>query len=474
MRTSFQHTVRGTVALIVATCSLAFPQVAGQTADQSPPRQDDADTTEVVPTLADARPAERETLARLLDSPSWPRRALAAMRLARFGCEDSHKKLRRMLDDNAWQVRCFALRSFALRGDEQKDDWLEDEFEPRVIRNALRHRYTFDSEKLARGVQTLFDSGDLEQKMLGIELAVPTGDEQLLSDAEDEARKIIFRMSRAEAGALSPRLAAITGRHDLKKPHEWERWLPSHLAGMDLRPVFVVPEERKRLEMSTIAAIDTERFAELESYIEELGGRHVDLAICLDCTASMWSELADAQGGIDDLMLFVGDVVASMRVAIVGYRDRRERFETRAWPFTYDINEARQHLWSLTAAGGGDEPESVRSALRLAFTQLNWNMAETCERVVVLVGDAPPHVGEGFQCIELAKRGARHGWTTHVIQADGEDVKHFPEIAGAGKGQCVTLEDNASIITEITGLTLGDRFSEEMNVFFQTYLFLCR
>ena len=61
-----------------------------------------------------------------------------------------------------------------------------------------------------------------------------------------------------------------------------------------------------------------------------------------------------------------------------------------------------------------------------------------------------------------------------MIQADGKDVKHFPQIAEAGGGRCVNLKDGDSLIAEITGLTLGDRFQAELGEFFDTYLELCR
>jgi hypothetical protein len=92
----------------------------------------------------------------------------------------------------------------------------------------------------------------------------------------------------------------------------------------------------------------------------------------------------------------------------------------------------------------------------------------------VLVGDAPPHTGEGALCVRLAERGARGGWKTHVIQAEGEDVPHFADIAKAGDGQCVNLADGNSVIAEICGLTIGDRFRPQIDEFFQTYLALCR
>ena len=77
----------------------------------------------------------------------------------------------------------------------------------------------------------------------------------------------------------------------------------------------------------------------------------LDLAIALDCTASMTGELLDAQGGIDELMVFVGDVLVSVRVAIVAYRDKRDDFEVRWWDFSSDVDVAISSRRSTASFG---------------------------------------------------------------------------------------------------------------------------
>ena len=52
--------------------------------------------------------------------------------------------------------------------------------------------------------------------------------------------------------------------------------------------------------------------------------------------------------------------------------------------------------------------------------------------------------------------------------------EHFPEIAAAGSGRLVELSDGDSLVGEIVGLTLGDRFDEAMRGFFEAYLSVCR
>jgi Mg-chelatase subunit ChlD len=171
-------------------------------------------------------------------------------------------------------------------------------------------------------------------------------------------------------------------------------------------------------------------------------------------------------------MLFVGDVVGSLRMGLVAYRDRQDKFETRYWDFTTSIDEARRRLWELSAEGGGDTCESVHLAMHDAYTKLTWVPEHT--KVLIVVGDAPPHVGYGTSCIDMARLAATNDLITHTIEAEGEEVKHFAEIAEAGEGRCVSLEDDDRLIPEIAGLTLGEQFKDEFREFFAIYLYLCR
>jgi len=397
------------------------------------------------------------------------------MRLERYGCDESRMILQRLLADASWQVRVFALRSMGRRHLPIDQQWFDTEEHPLVLRAALRHRYTLDTERLGRGVRFLARSHSLEDKMLAAELGSASGDAALRELATSTVRKIILRMGRSEAGTLSPRLAALTGQPDMRRHYRWRKWLREAGRRYALQPAYRVgPAGDDPPEPGLLARLEPEQFAALESYIEILSHRSIDLAICLDCTASMSGELAEAQAGIDDLMVFVGDVTDELRVAVVAYRDRRDEFETRTQDFTSEIAVARAQLWSLGAAGGGDTPEAVYPALRLAYSRLSWRPDATS--TLVLVGDAPPHVGYGSICVEMARRAHEAGLTTHVIQADGRPVKHFPEIAEAGGGRCVTLGDAEadSLIVQIAGLTLGERFGAELTEFFRVYLDLCR
>jgi Mg-chelatase subunit ChlD len=467
---------RGLAAALPALITGLAAATGGQPPSVEGPREPaPPETAPAGSTLSGAPRIERQTLDRLLNGGSWSRRAIAAMRLERYDCADSHRTLESLRTDEAWQVRAYAVRSLGRRRLPVDEGAFDTEQEPRVLRTALRYGYALDTERVGRGVRYLARSRDLEDKMLAVELGIASGDPDLADLATDTARKIILRMGRADAGALSPRLAAVTGQWGLRRHYRWQHWLRRSGQRFAVYPALSVSASSDApLEAGVLSGLDPERFAPLESYIDNLSQRSVDLVICLDCTASMSGELAEAQGGVDDLMLFAGDVVSSLRVALVAYRDRRDQFETKAWDFTADIDLARRRLWSLTADGGGDSPEAVYSALRTAYGRLNWMPRHT--KVLVLVGDGPPHVGRGVQCARMAKWAAGEGVTTHTIQADTRGVKHFPEIAVAGGGRCVSLSDRGGdpLIIEIAGLTLGERFEDALREFFRTYLELCR
>jgi hypothetical protein len=425
--------------------------------------------------LVAASEAERDAIGRLSGGSAWPKRALAAMRLERYEGPESEALLERLMDDPAWQVRAFALRALGRRRAVLPEEALVTEDDPKVLRAALRHGYRLDAERLDRGVRFLARSNRLEDKMIAAELGAASEVAELEDLSRQLLRTIILRMGRIEAGALSPRIAALTGEPDLRRNYLWTHWLREANRKFVVLPVRSVPEAGEPLPPpGLVAALDPAQFAELEGYVEELGRRDVDLAVCIDCTSSMNAELAEAQGGIDDLMLFVDEVVGTLRVAIVAYRDVREEFETRGWDFTADVATARRNLWSLTAAGGGDPQEAVYPALRLAYGRLDWISRNT--GVVVLVGDGPPHVGYGTHCCDMARRAAELNIITHAIQADERGVKFFPEIAAAGGGRLVSLpaEGNDALIIEIAGMTLGEKFQEALREFFRVYLALCR
>jgi hypothetical protein len=511
---------------------------------------DDADDTADILALANAEPAEAESLNRLAMSKAWTSRALAVMRLERYECEASAGRLRSLTRDDSWRVRAYAYATLARRGVPLTSDDLDAERNERVLRTVLRCRYPLRDDQFNARIALLEKSPRPLEAMVALEMlaALDRADDEAIRERMGELlRRVVLRMSRTEAGVLSRRLASITNGQDTGRDYRWREWYRrSHRKpGFASAALVAKPPSGVRLsEPNRIASLDPAAFIAFEGYLASVAERPMDLAILIDCTASMWRELADAQSSADDLMEFLNSVTAGARIAIIGYRDRTDVWETRAWDFTRDINEARTRLWSLSAEGGGDRPESVYAALKLAFNHLSWlphtksdpqrlpqqrTMQPEPIRACVLVGDAPPHPGEGTLCVEAAKRGFARGIRTYGVvaresetnlRAEGAEIPAvpsntqpaegpvqdsaapggnrrgrkpiapprpppalmartasstwFPEIAEAGGGRAELIKEGESLVAEIAQLTIADKFRAEFGAFFESFRLLCR
>lgn len=383
--------------------------------------------------LVNAPVAEREALNRLAMGEQWPSRALAVMRLERYDCAPSAARLEAFLLDPSWRVRAYTIACLARRGVVLPADKLAAEKDPRVIRAILRARYPLDAKVRDARIAAAERSAKPLEAIVALETlaALDTPNDKLIRERLDELlSRIVLRMSRAEAGALSRRLAEVTAGDDSGRDFRWREWYRKNRSKPGYRPCELVPLSpagARLVDRNRIATLDADRFVAFEQYLAKVAERPMDLAILLDCTSSMWREIADAQGSIDDLVEFLGSVTKGVRIGIVGYRDRTDEWETKAWDFTPSLEEARTRLWSLSADGGGDTPESVYAAMRLALTKFSWIQDSTKQgsatsteppiRACVLVGDAPPHPGEGNLCIDLAKKGLAAGVRFYGIVA---------------------------------------------------------
>ncbi|MEM7229072.1 MAG: vWA domain-containing protein [Planctomycetota bacterium] len=425
------------------------------------------------PDLADAPDAERESIMRFLTSDAWPHRAIGLLRLERFACDDSRALIEQRLADRSWQVRTYAIRALTYRGAAVPSTLGENEMHPRVVRTMLRHHVPFDLEKLERGIDRLARSSAMDDRLLAVELAAAAQHPPLENDAIKTLKTVINRMSRTEAGTLSPRLDALTGAGDLRRDFRWRTWLLKNTRVISLQPGFAFDKGAPPTELNAIAALSPDRFTALRDYMDTLHDRDVELVVCLDCTASMGKELSQAQGELDAMTLFLSDIVRSLRVGLVAYRDRRDDFETRALDLTNVYSEVRRALWTLSADQGGDSPEAVHPAMKRAVFEMSWST--DAEKMLVIVGDAPPHVGYGEACINMARNAARDGnLVTHTVEAKGKPVKHFKEIARAGGGDCISLEDQSSLVVELAGLSVTEQYRSQFREFFRIYLRLCR
>ena len=117
----------------------------------------------------------------------------------------------------------------------------------------------------------------------------------------------------------------------------------------------------------------------------------VQLSFIVDATGSMGDELRFLR---EDLKSVIerAQINASgfqFETSAVYYRDEEEDFLTRVSEFSTDIDQTIDFIGDQTAAGGGDFPEAVHSAMEEALN-LEWD-ENAHTKIAFLVLDAPPH-----------------------------------------------------------------------------------
>ena len=126
------------------------------------------------------------------------------------------------------------------------------------------------------------------------------------------------------------------------------------------------------------------------------GAVGIDLVFLLDATGSMSDEIERIKGTIGSIASRIEQLPggSAPRLALVAYRDLGDEYVTRTWDFTSDVDRFSSYLSKVEAGGGGDIPESVNEGLREAINLQGWadNSTGRRLRLVVLVGDAPPHI----------------------------------------------------------------------------------
>ncbi|HTE06879.1 MAG TPA: vWA domain-containing protein, partial [Planctomycetota bacterium] len=142
-----------------------------------------------------------------------------------------------------------------------------------------------------------------------------------------------------------------------------------------------------------------------KEFVDDLRQRGLDLVFVVDATASMGKFIAQARATIDEIIADVSAVVPDLRLGVVAYRDRPSDAVTQSVALTDDRYRIHNFLADLDAVGGGDFEEAVEEGLRVAIEEQPWRPG--ARRVLVLVGDAPPHEKDEAKAVSLVRGFAR-------------------------------------------------------------------
>jgi Mg-chelatase subunit ChlD len=170
----------------------------------------------------------------------------------------------------------------------------------------------------------------------------------------------------------------------------------------------------------------------------------LDLVFLVDATGSMGDEIHKLKTSLRD----IADQIAvlpsrpDLCFALVAYRDQGDAFVLRTHDFTHRLDAFQGALDRLHAGGGGDYPESLNEALHETVHRLSWR-GDGAQRLVLLVADAPPHLGrdgapyDATMAAALAKGIKLFAVGASGLDAQGEYV--FRQLAQYTGGRFVFL-----------------------------------
>ncbi|GAA5627733.1 hypothetical protein Brsp05_03026 [Brucella sp. NBRC 12953] len=144
---------------------------------------------------------------------------------------------------------------------------------------------------------------------------------------------------------------------------------------------------------------------------------------------------------------------ADIRMALIGYRDRGDDYVVKSFDMSKDLQSLYANLRRFEADGGGDDPESVNEALDNAIGRLTWSEGSATQRIVFLVGDAPPHMdykGERKYPEILAEAKSRNIRVNAVQAGNSEETRNFwKDIAERGSGRYIQIAQDGGRIDEV-------------------------
>lgn len=183
----------------------------------------------------------------------------------------------------------------------------------------------------------------------------------------------------------------------------------------------------------------------------------LEMVFALDTTGSMGGLIEGAKqriwGIVNEVMQ--SDERPNVRVGLVAYRDRGDRYVTEVFPVTDNLDAVYTSLMDYRAEGGGDTPENVRRALADAVHKAGWSQqSDSIAQVVFLVGDAPPHTDyqDEPDTKTTAAAARRKGMIVNAIQCGNiSGTKEFwQEIAQFGGGRYFAIPQDSGVVAIVT------------------------
>ncbi len=208
---------------------------------------------------------------------------------------------------------------------------------------------------------------------------------------------------------------------------------------------------------------------ELAVDMEKNSSTRVEISFIVDATGSMADELEFLKEDLKDVIQQVEDQNNALDIltSTVFYRDEQDDYLTKKSDFTSDLDETISFINKQSAAGGGDFPEAVHTALEVGINELQWSTTART-RISFLLLDAPPHYTTDIvnDIHAIVEDAARKGIKIIPITASGIDKETeflMRFMAISTNGTYVFITDDSGIGGEHLEASVGEFKVELLN-----------
>jgi hypothetical protein len=136
------------------------------------------------------------------------------------------------------------------------------------------------------------------------------------------------------------------------------------------------------------ASSDEELLEKIGEILDKEKGESLDLVLAIDTTKSMKEEMPGIKKNLLPTIKKHTVQFKKTRAGLVFYKDYNDDYLTKSYPFETDVEPIQEMLDKVVVRGGRDDPEAVFEALYTSVVSFVW---ESQSRIIILVGDAPPH-----------------------------------------------------------------------------------
>lgn len=187
----------------------------------------------------------------------------------------------------------------------------------------------------------------------------------------------------------------------------------------------------------------------------ELGQLRLDsleVGFAVDSTGSMGDVVQWIKRDVIKMMRAFELISREPRISVLLYRDHGDKYVVEGVPLLGSGEKLAYSLRHAEAKGGGDIPEAVFEALCTIVGKQNWSKNLSSRKVVVLVGDAPPHENSLEKIEKLVTSAVEKQFRFYCIKVRtsyqndtkppnyDQTLATFDKIAELGKGQSMWVD----------------------------------